>query len=126
MTGGEVILAVTTIVSVVIAAFALVREWRRDRLKPAVDAADAEQKVADRDQLRATIKQMADETNRARDYRIWQLEAYLDMDRSWHRKMTSLVENLIEALNTELGKSGGHLPDFDIPDPPGIPEPPHG
>jgi hypothetical protein len=113
-----------TILVALVTAIALIREWRRDRGKPAVDAAQADQMLADKDTLRATIEKMAAETHRSRDFRIWQLEGYVDLDRSWHRKMITLVEYLIELLRAELAKNGGALPVIDVPLPPEIPEPP--
>lgn len=118
MTGGEIILAVTAIISAGVAIFALLREWRRDRLKPTVD-------IATTDQLRSTVKQMAEETNRARDYRIWQLEGYVDLDRIWHREMIKIVEQLRDLLQVEMTRTAMQMPEIPIPAPPEIPAPFH-
>jgi hypothetical protein len=116
---GEIVLYSTSIAGALVAAAALLRQWRAERNKPAVD-------VANEDHLRQTIKQMADETNRSRDYRIWQLEGYIDLDRRWHREMIVLLEDLVDQLRTELAKNGRTLHDITVPPPPEIPEPPHG
>jgi hypothetical protein len=125
MTGAELILGATTIVSCVVAATALAHQWIQDRRKPALDTAHAEQLVADKDTLRAEIKKMAEETNRSRDYRIWALEGYIDLDRLWHREVIELLEGLVGQLRRELARTGRTLPDIDLPPPPEIPAPPH-
>lgn len=122
----SVVLYSTSIAASVVAVGALIRQWRQERHKPAVDVAQVGQAQADEDHLRATIKQMADETNRSRDYRVWQLENYIDLDRKWHREMISLLEKLVEQLRWELAKDGHELPNIEMPPPPDIPEPPHG
>jgi hypothetical protein len=124
--GESLVLLVTSGTAAAVAVFAAVRQWRTERFKPAVDAATSDRTKADEDHLRATIKTMADETNRSRDYRIWQLEGYIDLDRRWHREMIILLEGLVDQLRLELASTGRTLPDVNIPDPPQIPEPPHG
>lgn len=124
MAAESIVLYATSIAASVVAAGALIRQWRAERNKPAVDAATAGQAQANEDHLRATIKQMADETNKSRDYRIWQLEGYIDLDRRWHREMIVLLEGLVDQLRLELATTGRTLPDVHIPEPPAIPEPP--
>lgn len=115
----------TTILSVSVAVVSVAREWVRDRRQRRVEDADVDETIASEDQIRAEIKKMADDTNRSRDYRIWQLEGYIDLDRTWHRKMVALVEMLIELLRVELAKTHRKPPKLDIPVPPEIPPPPH-
>lgn len=114
----------TTILSVSVAAASVAREWVRDRRQRRVEDADVDETVASEEQIRAEIKRMADDTNRSRDYRIWQLEGYIDLDRTWHRKMVALVETLIDLLRVELARSNRKPPKLDIPVPPEIPPPP--
>lgn len=120
----SVVLYATSGTASAVAVAALIRQWRAERNKPAVDDATAAQARANEEHLRATVKQMADETNRSRDYRIWQLEGYIDLDRRWHREMIILLEGLVDQLRLELASTGRTLPDVNIPDPPTIPEPP--
>lgn len=120
----SLVLVGTSITASAVAAGALIRQWRSDRNKPIVDSATAEKTKAEEEHLRATVKAMADETNRSRDYRIWQLEGYIDLDRRWHREMIILLEGLVDQLRLELASTGRTLPDVNIPDPPTIPEPP--
>ena len=126
MAGESLVLLATSGTAAAVAVFAAVRQWRVERHKPAVDVATADRTKADEDHLRATIKQMADETNRSRDFRIWALEGYLDLDRKWHREVIELLEGLVSQLRTELATTGRTLPDVTIPEPPAIPEPPRG
>lgn len=114
----------TTIMSLSVAAVASVRAWVTPRRQAKIEDKTADQLSADSDQIRAEIKKMADETNRSRDYRIWQLEGYIDLDRTWHRKMIELVETLIDLLRAELAKTDRKPPKLDIPIPPEIPPPP--
>lgn len=97
------------------------------RHRPAVDTAQVGQINADEDHLRATIAQMSKETNRDRDYRIWQLEQHYDRKiMPWQRQIIALVERLINLLRIEIEKNGGIMPDIEVPLPPDLPEPPHG
>lgn len=101
--------------------------WLQNRRKPAVDKAQLRQIDADEDVLRQTIEQMSRETNRDRDYRIWQLEQHYDRKiMPWQRQIIALVERLISMLRIEIETNGGIMPEIDIPMPPELPEPPHG
>lgn len=124
MAGESLVLLATSGTAAAAALFAVVRQWRSERFKPGVDVATTDRTKADEDHLRATIKQMADENNRSRDYRVWQLENYLDLDRLWHREVIILLEGLVDQLRLELATTGRTLPDITLPTPPEIPGPP--
>lgn len=98
-----------------------------NRRQPAVNTAQIGQINANEDHLRATITQMSKETNRDRDYRIWQLEQHYDRKiMPWQRQIIALVERLINLLRIEIEKNGGIMPDIEVPVAPDLPEPPHG
>lgn len=123
MAAGEWVLYGTSITASAVA----LGGWIQNRRKPTVDAAQAAQIDADEKHLRATIERMSKETNRDRDYRIWQLEQHYDRKiMPWQRQIIALVERLINLLRTEIEKNGGIMPEIDIPMPPELPEPPHG
>lgn len=121
MDNGDIILTGTSIVTVLGAVLTLVWEHRRDKNKPALDEVSTAQG-------RAELKRMVDETNSYRDYRIWQLEGYLDLDREWHREVVTQFTKLLDVLITMDRE--GHVPadiafsDFRLPEPPRVPEPP--
>jgi hypothetical protein len=123
MPASEWVLYGTSIVTCLVTAGGLIH----NRRKPAVDAAQVGQINADEDHLRATITQMSKETNRDRDYRIWQLEQHYDRKiMPWQRQIIALVERLINLLRIEIEKNGGIMPDIEVPVAPDLPEPPHG
>jgi hypothetical protein len=122
----SLVLVGTSVTASVAAVGAVLRQWRSDRNKPVADAATADKAKAEEEHLRATVKSMAEETNRSRDYRVWALEGYIDLDRVWHREMIKLLEDLISQLRLELAQTGRELPDIAIPPPPEIPGPLHG
>jgi hypothetical protein len=121
----SLVLVGTSVTASVAAVGAVLRQWRSDRNKPVADAATADKAKAEEEHLRATVKSMAEETNRSRDFRVWQLENYIDLDRLWHREVIVLLEGLIDQLRLELATTGRTLPDVHLPPPPPVPEPPH-
>lgn len=120
MDAGDFILAATSVLTVLGAFATLVWNHRRDRNQPVVDAVTAEQG-------RAELRKMVDETNSYRDYRIWQLEAYLDLDREWHRDVVAKFDKVLTILIAT--RADALPPDIDfsqlrLPLPPQVPEPP--
>lgn len=117
-----VVSAVAALVTAIGAAVAVVLQRRQDRNKPALDKSNT-------DVAQTTVAKMVKDLNRDRDIRLWQLEGYVDLDRTWHRKMIGLTETLIELLIE--AQAAGFTPSTAIPDatqipaPPDIPEPPH-
>lgn len=117
MNVSELILGGTSILSAAGVITAAV--WKRGQ--PSLDKATEAK-------YRGELKKMSEETNRNRDIRIWQLEGYIDLDRTWHRKIIVLCERLIDLA--VQAKTGGFLPvgtviptTEDIPSPPEPPEP---
>lgn len=74
-------------------------------------------------QIKSTIKKMSDETNLARDQRIWALEQYVDQVRPWTRTIRDIIDDLCHRLKAELEKTGGAMPEVSVPDPPEVPPP---
>lgn len=107
MTTGGWIANVVTLGMFLIAALVLFRDWWNDRKKPAINE--------------ATITQMADERHRARDFRNWQLEGFVDLEREWRRKIAVWIETKIE----QWRRGEPAPPELDYPPPPEIPAPPH-
>lgn len=110
---GQIILWATSIISAAVAVAAVVQSRR----KPKLDRANEEQ-------ITETVKEIAARTNRKRDVRIWQLEGYVDLDRSWHREIIVILEQLVDQLRDEFRKTGRELPEIAIPTPPEVPKPP--
>jgi hypothetical protein len=117
-----IISAIAALITAIGTGTAVLVKHLQDRNKPALDSSNT-------DVAKATLRHMVDETNRNRDVRLWQLEGYVDLDRTWHRKMIVLTEELIDLLQQarEAGflSAEAEIPDpSTIPSPPEIPEPP--
>lgn len=105
--------------SIVIAGGAIAQ----NRRKPALDASTLSKDAVTNESVKAEIKKMADETNLARDQRIWQLEQFVDKARPYFRVIHDIVDELCQRLKAEVEKNGGTMPDITVPDPPEIPPP---
>lgn len=114
-------ITVVSAVAALISAIGAVSVVLRERHKPTLDKTQDEK-------YRAEIKRMSDETNAKRDYRIWQLEGYIDLDRGWHRDVIGLFEQLAAVLqqlqDAGLIPADMNIPDVTFPPPPSVPEPP--
>jgi hypothetical protein len=97
--------------------------WR-DRRKPTLDLAQAQQTIASSAQVKATIQRMSDETNAARDLRIWDLEQYADKMRPWVRLVVERFDQVRDLMRWEFESNGRVVPFIeDIPPPPELPPP---
>jgi hypothetical protein len=119
MSANEWVLTATAVISAFVAVAAVIR----DRRKPALDTAQAQSALINSDSVKATIKRMSDETNLARDQRIWALEQYVDKMRPWTRSIHDIIDDLCRRLKAELEVNGGQMPDIVVPDAPEVPPP---
>jgi glutamate synthase domain-containing protein 3 len=123
----DVVLVGTSVISCGVAVAAGVRLWVYGRNTPKLNQAQTEKADAEEDHLRATIELMSRETNRDRDFRIWQLEQHYDREiMPWARRFVAQFERVVNLLRIEIEKTGGTMPDIEIPVLPELPEPPHG
>lgn len=119
MTSTEIGLWITTVVAVIGAVWAIIRE----RNKPELDAAQAQNALVNSDSVKATIQKMSDESNMVRDIRILDLEKWGDKMRPWMREVRDKFDQLCDLLRQELSANGRDMPDIHLSEPPEFPPP---
>ena len=115
----NVVLTVTTTLAIVTAIAAVVK----DRRKPVLDEAQAQQAIVNSDAVKAEIRRMSEMSNLQRDLRILDLERWGDEMRPWASSVVHEFEKLCELMREDREALGLEMPEIHIQRPPPFPPP---
>lgn len=116
----EIGLWVTATVALLGAVWAIVR----DRRKPQLDAAQAENTLVNSDAVKAEIKRQSDESNLRRDLRVLDLENWAwEKVRPWGRHVVVTFEKMCDLMREDRTALGLEMPEIHLDEFPEMPPP---